>query len=206
MRSRSGRAGDVSVLHQTQLLVQSLEELPRIMAEAFAVANSGRPGPVLVDIPKDIQLASGTLEPYFTTVENVETFPHADVEQARKMLAQAQKPILYVGGGVGMAQAVPALREFIAITQMPVACTLKGLGAVDADYPYYLGMLGMHGTKAANFAVQECDLLIAVGARFDDRVTGKLNTFAPNASVIHMDIDPAEMNKLRQHTWRCRGI
>ena len=179
-------------------LVQSLEELPRIMAEAFAVANSGRPGPVLVDIPKDIQLASGTLEPYFTTVENVETFPHADVEQARKMLAQAQKPILYVGGGVGMAQAVPALREFIAITQMPVACTLKGLGAVDADYPYYLGMLGMHGTKAANFAVQECDLLIAVGARFDDRVTGKLNTFAPNASVIHMDIDPAEMNKLRQ--------
>lgn len=179
-------------------LVQSLEELPRIMAEAFAVANSGRPGPVLVDIPKDIQLASGTLEPYFTTVENVETFPHADVEQARKMLAQAQKPILYVGGGVGMAQAVPALREFIAVTQMPVACTLKGLGAVDADYPYYLGMLGMHGTKAANFAVQECDLLIAVGARFDDRVTGKLNTFAPNASVIHMDIDPAEMNKLRQ--------
>ncbi|MGK3373142.1 acetolactate synthase 2 catalytic subunit [Citrobacter youngae] len=179
-------------------LVQSLEELPRIMAEAFAVANSGRPGPVLVDIPKDIQLASGTLEPYFTTVENVEAFPHADVGQARNMLAQAQKPILYVGGGVGMAQAVPALREFIALTQMPVACTLKGLGAVDADYPYYLGMLGMHGTKAANFAVQECDLLIAVGARFDDRVTGKLNTFAPNASVIHMDIDPAEMNKLRQ--------
>ena len=179
-------------------LVQSLEELPRIMAEAFAVANSGRPGPVLVDIPKDIQLASGTPEPYFTTVKNVEVFPHADVEQARKMLAQAQKPILYVGGGVGMAQAVPALREFIAVTQMPVACTLKGLGAVEADYPYYLGMLGMHGTKAANFAVQECDLLIAVGARFDDRVTGKLNTFAPNASVIHMDIDPAEMNKLRQ--------
>ena len=179
-------------------LVQSLEELPRIMAEAFAVANSGRPGPVLVDIPKDIQLASGTLEPYFTTVENVEDFPHADVEQARKMLAQAQKPILYVGGGVGMAQAVPALREFIAVTQMPVACTLKGLGAVEADYPYYLGMLGMHGAKAANFAVQECDLLIAVGARFDDRVTGKLNTFAPNASVIHIDIDPAEMNKLRQ--------
>ncbi|MGV4197633.1 acetolactate synthase 2 catalytic subunit [Citrobacter freundii] len=179
-------------------LVQSLEELPRIMAEAFAVANSGRPGPVLVDIPKDIQLASGTLEPYFTTVKNVEVFPHADVELARKMLAQAQKPILYVGGGVGMAQAVPALREFIAVTQMPVACTLKGLGAVEADYPYYLGMLGMHGTKAANFAVQECDLLIAVGARFDDRVTGKLNTFAPNASVIHMDIDPAEMNKLRQ--------
>ncbi|EAW2925092.1 acetolactate synthase 2 catalytic subunit [Salmonella enterica] len=186
-------------------LVQSLAELPRIMAEAFEVANAGRPGPVLVDIPKDIQLASGALEPWFTTVANEATFPQADVEQARQMLEQARqmleqakKPMLYVGGGVGMAQAVPALRKFIAVTQMPVTCTLKGLGAVEADYPYYLGMLGMHGTKAANFAVQECDLLIAVGARFDDRVTGKLNTFAPNASVIHMDIDPAEMNKLRQ--------
>ncbi|HBL4693336.1 acetolactate synthase 2 catalytic subunit [Citrobacter sedlakii] len=179
-------------------LVQSLEELPRIMAEAFDVARSGRPGPVLVDIPKDIQLASGALEPYFTTVESEAAFPHAEVEQARAMLAQAQKPMLYVGGGVGMAQAVPALREFLATTQMPVTCTLKGLGAVEADYPYYLGMLGMHGTKAANFAVQECDLLIAIGARFDDRVTGKLNTFAPHASVIHMDIDPAELNKLRQ--------
>ncbi|EHB7663628.1 acetolactate synthase 2 catalytic subunit [Escherichia coli] len=179
-------------------LVQSLEELPRIMAEAFDVASSGRPGPVLVDIPKDVQLASGDLEPWFTTVENAVTFPHAEVEQARQMLAKAQKPMLYVGGGVGMAQAVPALREFLTATKMPVTCTLKGLGAVDADYPYYLGMLGMHGTKAANFAVQECDLLIAVGARFDDRVTGKLNTFAPHASVIHMDIDPAEMNKLRQ--------
>ncbi|EAA9218251.1 acetolactate synthase 2 catalytic subunit [Salmonella enterica] len=179
-------------------LVQSLAELPRIMAEAFEVANAGRPGPVLVDIPKDIQLASGALEPYFTTVTNEAMFPQAAVEKARTMLSQAQKPILYVGGGVGMAQAVPALREFIAVTQMPVTCTLKGLGAVEADYPYYMGMLGMHGAKAANYAVQQCDLLIAVGARFDDRVTGKLNTFAPNASVIHLDIDPAELNKLRQ--------
>ncbi|WP_222889115.1 acetolactate synthase 2 catalytic subunit [Enterobacter sp. C2] len=179
-------------------LVQSLEELPRVMAEAFQVANSGRPGPVLVDIPKDIQVAVGELEPHFSTVADDDAFPHADVAEARKMLARAQKPMLYVGGGVGMAQAVPALREFIAATQIPATCTLKGLGAVEADYPYYLGMLGMHGTKAANLAVQECDLLIAVGARFDDRVTGKLNTFAPHASVIHMDIDPAEMNKLRQ--------
>lgn len=179
-------------------LVQSLEELPRVMAEAFQVANSGRPGPVLIDIPKDIQVAVGDLEPHFSTVENDDFFPYAEVEEARQMLAQAQQPMLYVGGGVGMAQAVPALRKFIASTQIPATCTLKGLGAVDADYPYYLGMLGMHGTKAANLAVQECDLLIAVGARFDDRVTGKLNTFAPNAKVIHMDIDPAEMNKLRQ--------
>lgn len=179
-------------------LVQSLEELPRVMAEAFEVASSGRPGPVLVDIPKDIQVALGELEPHFSTVGSDDAFPHAAVEEARQVLAQAKQPMLYVGGGVGMAQAVPALREFIAITQMPATCTLKGLGAVDADYPYYLGMLGMHGTKAANLAVQACDLLIAVGARFDDRVTGKLNTFAPNAKVIHMDIDPAEMNKLRQ--------
>lgn len=179
-------------------LVQSLEELSRVMAEAFEVASSGRPGPVLVDIPKDIQVALGELEPHFSTVRSDDAFPHAAVEEARQMLAQAKQPMLYVGGGVGMAQAVPALREFIAVTQMPATCTLKGLGAVDADYPYYLGMLGMHGTKAANLAVQACDLLIAVGARFDDRVTGKLNTFAPNAKVIHMDIDPAEMNKLRQ--------
>ncbi|RAU31622.1 acetolactate synthase 2 catalytic subunit [Enterobacter sp. RIT418] len=179
-------------------LVQSLEELPRVMAEAFDVANSGRPGPVLVDIPKDIQVALADLEPHFSTVKNDDVFPHDEVEEARQMLAEAKQPMLYVGGGVGMAQAVPALREFIAVTQMPATCTLKGLGAVDAEYPYYLGMLGMHGTKAANLAVQECDLLIAVGARFDDRVTGKLNTFAPNAKVIHMDIDPAEMNKLRQ--------
>ncbi|MDV5354341.1 acetolactate synthase 2 catalytic subunit [Kosakonia sp. SMBL-WEM22] len=179
-------------------LVDSLDSLPRVMAEAFHIANSGRPGPVLVDIPKDIQLAVGNWEPDFVTEQEEVVFPQAEAAQAAMMLAQAKKPMLYVGGGVGMAQAVPVLRAFLAETQMPIACTLKGLGAVASDYPYYLGMLGMHGTKAANFAVQECDLLIAVGARFDDRVTGKLNTFAPHARVIHMDIDPAEMSKLRQ--------
>ncbi|AVR01829.1 acetolactate synthase 2 catalytic subunit [Pluralibacter gergoviae] len=178
-------------------LVQSSEALPRILAEAFEVANSGRPGPVLVDIPKDIQVASASFEPWFSTVSADEALPQAEIAQARQMIAGAQKPVLYVGGGVGMAQAVPALREFVSVTQMPVTCTLKGLGAVAAEYPYYLAMLGMHGTKAANLAVQQCDLLIAVGARFDDRVTGKLNTFAPHAKVIHLDIDPAELNKLR---------
>ncbi|RNL98857.1 acetolactate synthase large subunit, partial [Dickeya undicola] len=111
--------------------------------------------------------------------------------------ARAKKPVLYVGGGVGMAQAVPALRSFIETARIPAVATLKGLGAVEKDYPYYLGMIGMHGTRAANLLVQECDLLIAVGARFDDRVTGKLSAFAPHANVIHMDIDPAELNKLR---------
>lgn len=179
-------------------LVESFDDLPRVLAEAFEIANSGRPGPVLVDIPKDIQLAQGDLEPWLSTVEDGFEMPHAELQQAREMIANARKPMLYVGGGVGMAQAVPALREFIAVTNMPSTVTLKGLGVVPADNPFYTGMLGMHGTKAANLAVQECDLLIAVGARFDDRVTGKLNTFAPHAKVIHMDIDPAELGKLRQ--------
>lgn len=179
-------------------LVESLDALPGIMAEAFAIACSGRPGPVLIDIPKDIQLAHGELHPHLVPVVEELHYPAAEVAQAAELLAQAHKPMLYIGGGVGMAQAVPALREFIAVTQMPNVVTLKGLGAADAAHPYYLGMLGMHGTKGANLAVQECDLLIAVGARFDDRVTGKLNAFAPHAKVIHMDIDPAEMSKLRQ--------
>ncbi|WP_213716374.1 acetolactate synthase 2 catalytic subunit [Cedecea lapagei] len=179
-------------------LVESLDELPRVLAEAFEIANSGRPGPVLVDIPKDIQLAIGEPEAWLSAVEDDAGLPLAELQQAREMLAQAKKPMLYVGGGVGMAQAVPALREFISVTGMPSTVTLKGLGAVPADHAFYTGMLGMHGTKAANLAVQECDLLLAVGARFDDRVTGKLNTFAPHAKVIHMDIDPAELSKLRQ--------
>ncbi|EJF32170.1 MULTISPECIES: acetolactate synthase 2 catalytic subunit [Enterobacteriaceae] len=179
-------------------LVESFDELPRVLAEAFEIANSGRPGPVLVDIPKDIQLAIGEPEAWLSAVEDDAHLPLAELQQAREMLAQAKKPMLYVGGGVGMAQAVPALREFISVTGMPSTVTLKGLGAVPADHAFYTGMLGMHGTKAANLAVQECDLLLAVGARFDDRVTGKLNTFAPHAKVIHMDIDPAELSKLRQ--------
>ncbi|MFI8417240.1 acetolactate synthase 2 catalytic subunit [Serratia sp. NPDC078593] len=179
-------------------LVESLEALPGIMAEAFAIAASGRPGPVLIDIPKDIQLAQGDLPPHLMPVDDELIHPTEALAQAATLLAQAHKPVLYVGGGVGMAQAVPALRAFIAETNIPAVVTLKGLGAADANHPYYLGMLGMHGTKAANLAVQSCDLLVAVGARFDDRVTGKLNAFAPHAKVIHMDIDPAEMNKLRQ--------
>ncbi len=179
-------------------LVESLEALPGIMAEAFAIASSGRPGPVLIDIPKDIQLASGDLTPHLIPVDPILPHSEHELQQASAMLSAAVKPMLYIGGGVGMAQAVPALREFIAVTQMPAVATLKGLGSPDADHPCYLGMLGMHGTKAANLAVQQCDLLIAVGARFDDRVTGKLNAFAPHAQVIHMDIDPAELGKLRQ--------
>lgn len=179
-------------------LVESLAALPRIMTEAFAIASSGRPGPVLIDIPKDIQLAEGDIHSHLLPVEETLRHPHAALSEAGAMLAAAQKPILYVGGGVGMARAVPALRLFIAETGMPTVATLKGLGAPDGEHPCYLGMLGMHGSKAANLAVQQCDLLIAVGARFDDRVTGKLNTFASQAKVIHLDIDVAELSKLRQ--------
>ncbi len=179
-------------------LVESLAELPAIMTEAFAIASSGRPGPVLIDIPKDIQLATGDLNPHLVSIDDQAGVIQGDLAAARDLLRQARKPMLYVGGGVGMARAVPALREFIARTGIPSVATLKGLGAPDRDDECYLGMLGMHGNKAANLAVQSCDLLMAVGARFDDRVTGKLNAFAPHAKVIHLDIDPAELGKLRQ--------
>ncbi|MDR0219669.1 MAG: acetolactate synthase 2 catalytic subunit [Enterobacteriaceae bacterium] len=179
-------------------LVESQEKLPQIMAEAFAIAMDGRPGPVLVDLPKDIQLNQGDFAPYLMPVTPPYALPEPELARARQMMADAQKPVLYVGGGVGMSGAVPELRHLVAELGLPVVSTLKGLGAADTKHEFYLGMLGMHGTKAANFAVQSCDLLIAVGTRFDDRVTGKLNTFAPHAKVIHLDIDPAELNKLRQ--------
>lgn len=179
-------------------LVETLDELPRIIQEAFAVANSGRPGPVLIDLPKDMQLGVSNFVPYVMPVDVLPQVSPSDLAKATAMLAQAKKPMLYVGGGVGMADAVPALRKFIAHTGVPCVATLKGLGAADFEHPCYLGLLGMHGSKEGNYAVQECDLLIAIGVRFDDRVTGKLNTFAPNAKVIHMDIDRAEIDKLKQ--------
>lgn len=179
-------------------IVQNIDELPEIMAKAFQIAESGRPGPVLVDIPKDVQFAPTSLKPivYEKVADNPQD-PTA-LAEAKILLAQAKRPILYVGGGVGMGKAVQAVRSFLEITQIPSVSTLKGLGTTPPDNPFYMGMLGMHGTKAANYAVQECDLLLAVGARFDDRVTGKLDTFAPNAKVIHADIDIAEINKLRK--------
>ncbi|MBD1228916.1 acetolactate synthase 2 catalytic subunit [Xenorhabdus griffiniae] len=179
-------------------LVDSLEKLPQIMADAFSIAMSGRPGPVLIDLPKDIQLAQGDFAPYLIPTSPQFSLPKQEIELARQLLASSRKPILYVGGGIGMSGAVPELRHFVSETGIPVVSTLKGLGAADFEHECYLGMLGMHGTKAANLAVQSCDLLIAAGARFDDRVTGKLNTFAPHANVIHLDIDPVEFNKLRQ--------
>ncbi len=179
--------------------VSNVNDLEKVLHQAFAIALEGRQGPVLVDIPKDVQLAEVvSTHPVVSRLENKVNLPPANVGSAIAMLSKAKKPIIYVGGGVGMANAIDELRAFIDTTKMPSVSTLKGLGAIAPDDENYLGMLGMHGTKAANLAVQQCDLLIAVGARFDDRVTGKLAEFAPHAKVIHFDIDTAEINKRRR--------
>lgn len=178
--------------------VTNIDDLERVLHQAFAIALEGRQGPVLVDIPKDIQIAA--TKQTFTKVASLENkvkLPLADITKALDLLANAKKPILYVGGGVGMANAIDEVRSFAEKTGLPSVSTLKGLGALNHTSENYLGMLGMHGTKAANLAVHDCDLLIAVGARFDDRVTGKLDQFAPDAKVIHFDIDAAEINKRR---------
>lgn len=179
-------------------LVTDPAELTPTLAQAFEVAQSGRPGPVLVDIAKDVQ--QGLIPE--TTVQI--TTPHiappnkTDIDQANALIRASQRPMVYLGGGVVLGKATQAVRDYLARSELPVVSTLKGLGTVAPHYPYYLGMLGMHGTKAANLAVQASDLLIVIGARFDDRVTGKLDTFAPHANVVHIDIDAAEINKLRR--------
>lgn len=178
-------------------MVTDPADLGRVIAEAFAIATEGRPGPVLIDLPKDVQLAAVPSQSPLFAVEEPEPLNQAELTAARTLLAGAERPVLYVGGGVGMANAEQQLRDFAATTGMPAVTTLKGIGALDPDSPVYLGMLGMHGTKAANLAVQQCDLLVVVGARFDDRVTGKLEEFAPEAKVIHLDVDAAEFGKRR---------
>ncbi|HEY5716670.1 MAG TPA: acetolactate synthase 2 catalytic subunit [Psychromonas sp.] len=178
-------------------MVQSAEQLGPIIAQAFEIAQSGRPGPVLIDIPKDIQLADAVIHALTQVTSKEKPLDHPLLEQAVSMIQSASKPLIYAGGGVGMADAVAELRDFIKTSKIPSVCTLKGIGCIPHDATYFLGMVGMHGSKAANFAIQECDLLIAIGARFDDRVTGKLDEFAPHAKVIHLDVDAAEIDKLR---------
>lgn len=177
--------------------VTDVEELEETLAKAFYLASEGRPGAVVVDIPKDIQLAEVSSRPLLMNESVLPEVASKEMGLAKNLLEKACRPILYVGGGVLLADAVSELREFAEQTGIPSVATLKGLGSLAQDDEYFLGMIGMHGTKAANLAVQECDLLIAVGARFDDRVTGKLSEFAPLAKVIHLDVDKAEVNKLR---------
>ena len=178
-------------------LVSDPAELGAVIAEAFQIARSGRPGPVLIDVPKDVQLALVEPRPAMHLVDESAPLCDLALAEARRLLAAAKRPILYVGGGVELADAVDELRAFAATTGIPSVTTLKGIGTLDPAAPGFLGMLGMHGTKAANLAVQQSDLLLVVGARFDDRVTGKLSAFAAGAKVIHLDIDAAEIGKRR---------
>jgi len=180
-------------------MIQHPQELPRAIHEAFHIARSGRPGPVLIDIPQDLSRAEMEYEPvsdvrlpgYQPRVEGNQK----QIRQAAKALAAAQRPVIYAGGGVVNANAAEELTEFATADRFPVTCTLMGLGAFPAPHEQWLGMLGMHGTRAANYAMDEADLICAVGARFDDRITGKLSEFAPRAKFIHIDVDPAEISK-----------
>jgi acetolactate synthase-1/2/3 large subunit len=180
-------------------MIQTPQEIPRAIHEAFHVARSGRPGPVLVDIPMDLSRAEIDYEPV-TDVRLPGYQPRLEgnqkqIRQAAKALASAQRPVIYAGGGVVNANASPELIEFVTSDRFPITCTLMGLGAFPAPHAQWLGMLGMHGTRAANYAIDEADLICAVGARFDDRITGKLSEFAPRAKFIHIDVDPAEISK-----------
>jgi acetolactate synthase-1/2/3 large subunit len=172
-------------------------ELPRAIHEAFHVARSGRPGPVVVDIPTDLSRADIPYEPitdvhlpgYQPTIEGNQK----QIRLAAKALANARRPVIYAGGGT--VGASPELIELATSDRLPVTCTVMGLGAFPASHPQWLGMLGMHGTRTANYAMDEADLIVAIGARFDDRVTAKLSEFAPHAKFVHIDVDPAEISK-----------
>jgi len=182
-------------------LVKTIEDLPRIMHEAFYVARSGRPGPVVVDLPKDILMAMGEYSPP-TKVKHKSYTPQVKgdigaIEEAVKLLSKAKKPIIYAGGGVinSGPGASQMLTQFTQLTGFPITLTLMALGAYPASDKQYLGMLGMHGTYEANMAMHDCDVMICIGARFDDRITGRLDAFSPNSKKIHIDIDPSSINK-----------
>ncbi|MEO6248474.1 MAG: acetolactate synthase 2 catalytic subunit [Sphingomicrobium sp.] len=179
-------------------VIRDTADIPRVFAEAFDIARSGRPGPVLIDLPKDITIQSASVEPWTIPARATEPLDEQAIAAANALISRARAPLLYFGGGIAIARAEDALRSFARRTRMPSVGTLKGLGAIPTDDPAFLGMLGMHGSKAANIAIDNADLLICVGARFDDRATGKLDSFAPNAKVIHIDGDPAEIGKLRR--------
>ncbi len=180
-------------------LVKDASELGTVIKEAFHIAESGRPGPVLIDLPKDMLFSKGYYSPSDPIRKKISARIERDatdaVKQAAELIAQAKKPLLYVGGGVITGNAWQELRDLAVKSNIPVTTTLMGLGAFPESHPNALGMLGMHGTWAANMAMQECDVLVAIGARFDDRVTGRVPDFSINSRKIHIDIDPACINK-----------
>lgn len=180
-------------------LVRRAEDLPSVLHEAFRLARNGRPGPVLIDLPKDVQIADASELPAYVPAVRMPlpAAGEAGLHAAVALMAHARQPVIYAGGGIVLGEAVDAFEFFAEAAQLPVVQTLKGLGSLPDEHPLNLGMLGMHGSRAANLAVQEADLLIVVGARFDDRATGRLDGFAPHARVIHLDADPAEIGKRR---------
>jgi acetolactate synthase I/II/III large subunit len=182
-------------------LVKNVNDLARVIHEAFYIAENGRPGPVVIDIPKDVQFATGTYVSkgdikHKTYTPKLKGDARA-IEAAVELMASAKRPILYTGGGVinSGPKAAQALREFVKLTDFPLTSTLMGLGAYPASGKNWLGMLGMHGTAEANMAMHDCDVMICVGARFDDRITGRIDAFSPHSKKIHIDIDPSSINK-----------
>jgi acetolactate synthase-1/2/3 large subunit len=187
-------------------LVKRIEDLPRILHEAFYVASNGRPGPVVVDIPKDIQFSKGAYaRPMSNGHKTYRPTVKGDIDKIRaavELMASAKRPVFYTGGGVINAgpAASELLRELVRLTGYPITSTLMGLGAFPAADPQWLGMLGMHGTYEANMSMHDCDVMICIGARFDDRITGRLDAFSPKSKKIHVDIDPSSINKnVRAH-------
>ena len=181
-------------------LVKSASDLSRVIKEAFYIAGTGRPGPVLVDIPKDVStgLAKDTPLPEKVTLRGYNpTYKghKRQIDKAVDLIEHAERPLIYAGGGIISSNASAELIQLATSCGIPVTTTLMGIGCIPSDHPLNLGMLGMHGTEYANFAVTESDLLLAIGVRFDDRVTGKIDTFAPHAKIVHIDIDPAEIGK-----------
>nr|WP_291920107.1 acetolactate synthase 2 catalytic subunit [Maricaulis sp.] len=188
------------------MIVRHAEDIPATIREAFEIAEEGRPGPVLVDLPKDTLQANMAFDSGEADAAPTVTRADADsIEAAMSLIQAARRPVLYMGGGIALGEAVDAVRDFMARTGIPTVATLKAIGCAHPDAQNYLGMLGMHGTRAANMAVQESDLLICCGARFDDRATGKPDQFAPHARIIHMDLDHAEIGKLRGVDAAIRG-
>jgi acetolactate synthase-1/2/3 large subunit len=186
-----------SCKHSFQVMDQS--ELEDTINQAFRIANEGRPGPVLIDIPKDVQMNTVIKQVAVNLpTSSTQLMTEDQFDTAKSLILKAKKPVFYVGGGVDIAGVSDQLNALLSHTQLPAVTTLKGIGSIKSSYPHFMGMLGMHGNGAANLAVQECDLLIALGARFDDRVTGKLSSFAAKAKVLHIDVDNSELNKLRQ--------
>lgn len=181
-------------------LVRDISELPKVMCDAFRIAESGRPGPVWIDIPKDVQTATIEISelPPIPTPDNPPPFDTQLIKQAAQMINQAKRPVLYLGGGIICADAYQAARELAERANLPTTMTLMALGVVLTNHPLSLGMLGMHAARSTNLILQESDLLIVMGARFDDRAIGKAEQFCPNASIIHVDIDRAELSKIKQ--------